>query len=74
MIIEEGAMQTEVFVVISGRLEVRARQEDGSTALLAQVGPGETLGEISPFQPRPGRGDGSRRWSSASSGASPTNR
>ena len=53
VIIEEGAMQTEVFVVISGRLEVRARQEDGSTALLAQVGPGETLGEISLFSPGP---------------------
>ena len=53
VIIEEGAMQTEVFVVISGKLEVRARQEDGSTALLAQVGPGETLGEISLFSPGP---------------------
>jgi len=53
VVIEEGAMQTEVFVVISGRLEVRAQQEDGSTALLAQVGPGETLGEISLFSPGP---------------------
>ena len=53
VIIQEGAMQTEVFVVISGRLEVRARQEDGSEVLLAQVGPGETLGEISLFDPGP---------------------
>jgi CRP/FNR family cyclic AMP-dependent transcriptional regulator len=53
VIIEEGAMQTEVFVVISGRLEVRARQDDGSEILLAQVGPGETLGEISLFHPGP---------------------
>lgn len=53
VIIEEGAMQTEVFVVISGRLEVRAKQEDGSEVLLAQVGPGETLGEISLFDPGP---------------------
>jgi CRP-like cAMP-binding protein len=53
VIIEEGAMQTEVFVVISGRLEVHARQEDGSVALLATVGPGETLGEISLFSPGP---------------------
>jgi len=53
VIIEEGAMQTEVFVVISGKLEVHARQEDGSVALLAQVGPGETLGEISLFSPGP---------------------
>ena len=53
VIIEEGAMQTEVFVVISGRLEVHARQEDGSVAYLAQIGPGETLGEISLFSPGP---------------------
>jgi CRP/FNR family cyclic AMP-dependent transcriptional regulator len=53
VIIEEGAMQTEVFVVISGKLEVRAKQEDGSEILLALVGPGETLGEISLFNPGP---------------------
>jgi CRP-like cAMP-binding protein len=53
VIIEEGAMQTEVFVVISGLLEVRATQEDGSEILLAQIGPGETLGEISLFDPGP---------------------
>jgi len=53
VIIEEGSMQTEVFVVISGKLEVRAKQDDGSEILLAQVGPGETLGEISLFDPGP---------------------
>jgi CRP/FNR family transcriptional regulator, cyclic AMP receptor protein len=53
IIIEEGAMQTEVFVVISGKLEVYAKQDDGSEILLAQVGPGETLGEISLFNPGP---------------------
>jgi len=53
IIIEEGAIQTEVFVVISGKLEVRARQDDDSEILLAQVGPGETLGEISLFNPGP---------------------
>jgi CRP/FNR family cyclic AMP-dependent transcriptional regulator len=53
VIIEEGAQQTEVFVVISGKLEVRAKQEDGSEIVLAQVGPGETLGEISLFCPGP---------------------
>jgi len=53
VIIEEGSMQTEVFVVISGKLEVHAKQEDGSEILLAHVGPGETLGEISLFNPGP---------------------
>jgi CRP-like cAMP-binding protein len=53
VVIEEGAMQTEVFVVISGLLEVRAKQDDGTEILLAQIGPGETLGEISLFDPGP---------------------
>src|SRR5471032_1381364 len=53
VIIEEGVMQTSVFVVISGELEVRAKQDDGGEPLLARVGPGETLGEISLFDPGP---------------------
>jgi len=53
IIIEEGVLQTEVFVVISGELEVRAKQDDGTETLLARVSPGETLGEISLFHPGP---------------------
>ncbi len=52
-IIEEGEQQTEVFVVISGKLQVHAMQADGVARLLAEVGPGETLGEISLFTPGP---------------------
>ena len=40
-------------MVISGELEVRAKQEDGSDVLLARIGPGETLGEISLFDKGP---------------------
>jgi hypothetical protein len=46
-------VQTEVFVVISGSLEVHAERPDGSRILRARVGPGETLGEISLFDPGP---------------------
>lgn len=53
VIIREGELQTDLFVVISGKLEVRAKQEDGSETLLAHVVPGETLGEISLFNPGP---------------------
>ena len=53
VIIEEGSLQTAVFVVVSGLLEVNAAQHDGSTLLLAHLGPGETLGEISLFNPGP---------------------
>jgi CRP/FNR family cyclic AMP-dependent transcriptional regulator len=53
VIIEEGALQEDLYVVISGRLEVRAKQEDGTEIVIATVGPGETLGEISLFVPGP---------------------
>src|ERR1700678_4313730 len=53
VIIKEGVIQTEVFVVISGELEVHATQENGTDTLLARVGPGQTLGEISLFDPGP---------------------
>jgi CRP/FNR family transcriptional regulator, cyclic AMP receptor protein len=53
VIIEEGHVQTEVFVVISGELEVHKEKPDGTRVLLARVGPGETLGEISLFAPGP---------------------
>lgn len=53
VIIEQGTVQTEVFVVISGELEVHAERPDGTRVLRARVGPGETLGEISLFDPGP---------------------
>jgi CRP/FNR family transcriptional regulator, cyclic AMP receptor protein len=53
VIIEQGVIQTEVFVVISGELEVHAERPDGARILRARVGPGETLGEISLFDPGP---------------------
>src|SRR5580658_8395400 len=53
VVINEGDMQTSVFVVISGNLEVCAKQEDETDLVLARVGPGETLGEISLFDPGP---------------------
>jgi hypothetical protein len=53
VVIQQGVIQTEVFVVISGQLEVHAERPDGSRILRARVGPGETLGEISLFDPGP---------------------
>ena len=53
VIIQQGVVQTEVFVVISGELEVHGERPDGSRILRARVGPGETLGEISLFDPGP---------------------
>jgi hypothetical protein len=53
VVIQQGVVQTEVFVVISGQLEVVAERPDGSHMIRARVGPGETLGEISLFDPGP---------------------
>jgi len=53
VIIEEGVLQTEVFVVISGELEVYSNREDDTEVLLARVGPGQTIGEISLFNAGP---------------------
>jgi hypothetical protein len=53
VIIEQGVLQTEVFVVVSGELEVHAERPNGARILRARVGPGETLGEISLFDPGP---------------------
>jgi CRP-like cAMP-binding protein len=53
VILEEGAQQTDVFVVISGVLEVHGTDEEGNRVLRARVGPGETLGEISLFDRGP---------------------
>jgi hypothetical protein len=53
IIIEEGVLQTEVFVVISGELEVYTIAEDGTPVVLARLGPGETIGEMSLFDPAP---------------------
>jgi CRP-like cAMP-binding protein len=52
-IIQQGTIQTEVFVVITGELEVVAERPDGTKMVRARVGPGETLGEISLFDPGP---------------------
>jgi CRP/FNR family cyclic AMP-dependent transcriptional regulator len=53
VILQQGNLQTEVVVVISGELEVHGERPDGTRIFRARVGPGETLGEISLFDPGP---------------------
>ncbi len=50
-IIRESEVLNEFFIVISGQLEVRCKQADGTYQTLSQVGPGDTLGEVSMFDP-----------------------
>jgi CRP-like cAMP-binding protein len=52
-IIKDGETLSEFFVVLSGEMEVRYRQEDGTYQTVAIVGAGATLGEVSMFDPGP---------------------
>jgi CRP-like cAMP-binding protein len=53
VLVQEGVELPMLFVVITGQLEVHARQQDNSLRLLARVGPGETIGEVNLFSPGP---------------------
>ena len=72
VIIEEGAMQTEVFVVISGKLEVRAQAggRQRNPAGPDRAGRDPRRNQASSIRARPP--PPSRRSNSASFGASPT--
>lgn len=54
VIIQQGKPQDSLYVVVSGLLDVKVTQEGSHEEVhLAQIGPGETLGEISLFDPGP---------------------
>jgi CRP/FNR family transcriptional regulator, cyclic AMP receptor protein len=54
IVVNEGDLSTEMFVVVSGELEVVKRALDGSTVRVALLGPGDWFGEmvILDVQPR----------------------
>ena len=54
IVVAEGDLSTEMFVVVSGELEVAKRALDGSTVRVALLGPGDWFGEmvILDVQPR----------------------
>jgi CRP/FNR family cyclic AMP-dependent transcriptional regulator len=54
MVVIEGDLSTEMFVVIAGELEVVKKAEDGTGVRVAMLGPGDWFGEmgILGIQPR----------------------
>ena len=46
ILINEGDTTDSLYIVRSGRLQVYASSEDGRTVVLAELGPGEYLGEL----------------------------
>jgi CRP/FNR family transcriptional regulator, cyclic AMP receptor protein len=53
IVVEEGALSTEMFVVIGGELEVVKRALDGSTVRVAMLGPGDWFGEMAILDVQP---------------------
>jgi CRP-like cAMP-binding protein len=52
-VVLEGALSTEMFVVVAGELEVTKRALDGSTVRVAMLGPGDWFGEMAILDVQP---------------------
>ncbi|MBI5329487.1 MAG: cyclic nucleotide-binding domain-containing protein [Betaproteobacteria bacterium] len=57
LLIKEGDASGFLLLLIEGRMEICKHRQDGSRALLAQIGPGCTLGEMSLFNAAPRSAD-----------------
>ncbi|HEX5655751.1 MAG TPA: cyclic nucleotide-binding domain-containing protein [Polyangiales bacterium] len=53
VVVEEGGLSTEMFVVIGGELEVVKRALDGSTVRVAMLGGGDWFGEMAILDVQP---------------------
>ena len=53
MVVGEGDLSTEMFVVIGGELEVVKRAADGTTVRVALLGPGDWFGEMAIIDVQP---------------------
>lgn len=53
LVVSEGDLSTEMFVVIGGELEVVKRAADGSTVRVALLGPGDWFGEMAIIDVQP---------------------
>jgi len=57
LIIKEGDAGGAMVFVIEGAIEITKRHEDGHKTLLAKIGPGDTLGEMSLLDDHPRAAD-----------------
>jgi CRP/FNR family transcriptional regulator, cyclic AMP receptor protein len=53
VVVTEGDLSTEMFVVVAGELEVVKRAADGSTVRVALLGPGDWFGEMAILDVQP---------------------
>lgn len=53
MVVEEGDLSTQMFVVVAGELEVIKRGESGGDVRVAVLGPGDWFGEMSIIDVQP---------------------
>ncbi|SNS65367.1 cAMP-binding domain of CRP or a regulatory subunit of cAMP-dependent protein kinases [Micrococcales bacterium KH10] len=53
VLFREGALGNQLFVITSGKIKLGRSSQDGRENLLAVLGPGEMLGELSLFDPGP---------------------
>jgi CRP/FNR family cyclic AMP-dependent transcriptional regulator len=53
MVVNEGDLSTEMFIVIAGELEVVKRALDGSNVRVAMLGPGDWFGEMAILNVQP---------------------
>jgi CRP/FNR family transcriptional regulator, cyclic AMP receptor protein len=53
IVVGEGELSTEMFVVVGGELEVVKRALDGSTVRVAMLGPGDWFGEMAILDVQP---------------------
>ncbi|MDU1123493.1 MAG: cyclic nucleotide-binding domain-containing protein, partial [Dermabacter sp.] len=53
VVFREGDQGDRLFIIASGKIKVGHASGDGRENLLAVLGPGETLGELSLFDPAP---------------------
>lgn len=50
---EQGELGERLYMVVSGKVKIRRRAEDGRESLFAVVGPSDMFGELSVFDPGP---------------------
>lgn len=53
VLFREGALGDQLFIITSGKIKLGRTSQDGRENLLAVLGPGEMLGELSLFDPGP---------------------
>jgi cAMP-dependent protein kinase regulator len=57
VLVEEGQQTAGLFLIASGGVQVSSKDSDGDTVMLAELGPGDVVGEIALVMRRPATAD-----------------